>query len=91
MKRFLIALILAALCLFALVFAAALFLDSSPNKLHYRVFIDANNQIFINGELGTENRVYDLARDMTVDFELEYDPMSTLYFCFKERGCRTAN
>lgn len=91
MKRFLIALVLAAAGLLAVLFLTALFLESSPNQLSYRVYVDAENRIFINGEPGTENKVYDLARDMTVEFELEYHPSSTLYFCFKERGCPYGN
>ncbi len=87
MKRFFFAVVFAGAALFSLLFVTALFLNSSPNQLKYRVYIDANDRIFINGELGTENKVYDLARDMTVEFELEYHPQSTLYFCFMERGC----
>ncbi|AKH68014.1 hypothetical protein IMCC21906_00321 [Spongiibacter sp. IMCC21906] len=87
LKRLLIAILSAAAAIVLLAFAASLFLDGTPNQASYEVYVDAQNRIFINGERGTEDRVYDLAGDMTIDFQFERHPDSTLGFCFRYRGC----
>lgn len=86
-KRLFLAIFFAAVAIVAVAFAASLFLDGSPNRARYDIYVDAQNRIFINGERGTEDRVYDLAGDMTVDFNLERHPDATLGFCFRYRGC----
>ncbi|AKH70820.1 hypothetical protein IMCC21906_03183 [Spongiibacter sp. IMCC21906] len=87
LKRLILALCIAAGAIILVALAASLFLDGSPNRARYEVYVDAQNRIFINGERGTEDRVYDLAGDMTVDFHLERHPDATLGFCFRYRGC----
>lgn len=86
--RLVLAVVGAALGLFVLALAASLFLSGDPNHLSYDVYIDAQNRIFVNGEPASEYRVYELGRDMTVDFTIRYHPASTRHFCFMERGCR---
>jgi hypothetical protein len=63
------------------------YLSTSPSILSYSVYIDQHNRIFINGEISTEDKIYRLARDMTVDFEIKKHDKASLSFCFQERGC----
>lgn len=88
MLRILLALLIAAGGLALVLIVAAMFFGGSPNQLRYEVYVDGANRIFVNGEPASEDRVYDLARDMTVEFELEQHPASTRRFCFQDRGCQ---
>ncbi len=85
--RFLIPMFASVVIIVATVSGLAWFISSSPNKQHYAIYIDEKNRIFVNGERATEERVYRLGRDMTIDIEIKRHSQASLTFCFQERGC----
>jgi len=85
--RFLLPMAASLIAIFTLVSGLAWYVGSSPNKQHYAIYIDEKNRIFVNGERATEDRVYRLGRDMTVDIEIKRHSQASLLFCFQERGC----
>jgi hypothetical protein len=87
MKKILIPMGAALAIVFSALTFTSWYLSTSPNMLTYSVYIDQHNRIFINGEISTEDKVYRLARDMTVGFEIEKHDKANLSFCFQERGC----
>ncbi|WP_372777941.1 hypothetical protein [Litorivivens sp.] len=87
MTRFLVPMVASLVIIFAVVSGLAWYVGSSPNKQHYTIYIDEKNRIFVNGERATEERVYRLGRDMTVDIEIKRHSQASLSFCFQERGC----
>ncbi len=87
MKALLGAMLLALAALTLLLLGASLFFEDSPQRLEYQVYVDAANRIFVNGEPASEEQVYRLGRDMTIDFELQRHPAATKGFCFVQRGC----
>ncbi len=87
MTRFLIPMLTSIAVIAAVVFALALYMGSSPNKKQYSVYIDENNRIFINGKRSTEEQVYRLGRDMTIDISIKKHAQASTSFCFQERGC----
>jgi uncharacterized membrane protein SpoIIM required for sporulation len=87
MKKLLIPMVAALAIVFSVLTFTSWYLSTSPNMLSYSVYIDQHNRIFINGEISTEDKVYRLARDMTVNFEIKKHNKASLSFCFQERGC----
>ncbi len=85
--RFVIPMVASVVIIFAAVSGLAWYINSSPNKQHYAIYVDEKNRIFVNGERATEERVYRLGRDMTVDIEIKRHSQASLSFCFQERGC----
>ena len=85
--RFLIPMLASVVIIVATVSGLAWFISSSPSKQHYAIYIDEKNRIFVNGERATEERVYRLGRDMTIDIEIKRHSQASLTFCFQERVC----
>ena len=87
MKRLLFSVCFALIAILVLIGGAALYLDSSPNQVHYSVYVDERDQIFINQKLSNEDNVRRIGADMTVDLSIDYHPASHVRFCFQVRGC----
>lgn len=87
MKPLLFSVCFALIGILVLIAGAALYLDSSPNQVHYYVYVDERDQIFINQELSNEDKVHRIGADMTVDLSIDYHPASRVRFCFQIRGC----